>query len=388
MKPSSKFRKRNFATKDGVPHDAFMVGKASLDKGAALRTRPADREARSYQGRGERCLFLPIAQKTVFLTPKASKTAPVLVRISNVLCVRTNYLHTMGHSMDTNKRRTGIPIITGALIVAIVLLATSTVYFAYFARPGNQLATTSAVYSKAYSIPYVGNVIPASSGSSAQTGDPSSTSNTITVGGAGGVSYIPNEALVSVSVVSTGTTAGGTTSSNAVTTASVIKALNGIGVSNSSIETQGYSLNTNYANCYSSCVPSITGYTVTNGLQVNVTSSSPSQLGLQAGRVIDTSVGAGANQISLSFSETNSALAKLTNGALQQAVASASSQAQAIAGSLGVSITGVISASEGTSYTPYYGQTVFAAALNTVSTPILPGTQSMTVSVQVVYAIS
>ena len=131
----------------------------------------------------------------------------------------------MGYSMDTNKRRTGIPIITGALIVAVALLATSTVYFAYFARPGNQPATTSALYSKAYSIPYVGNVIPASSGSSAQTGDPSSTSNTITVGGAGGVSYIPNEALVSVAVVSTGTTAGGTTSSNAVTTANVITAI-------------------------------------------------------------------------------------------------------------------------------------------------------------------
>ena len=137
-----------------------------------------------------------------------------------------------------------------------------------------------------------------------------------------------------------------------------------IGVSNSSIETQGYSLSANYANCYSSCVPSITGYTVTNGLQVNITSSSPSQLGLQAGRVIDTSVGAGTNQISLSFVETNSALATLTNRALQQAVTSAYDQAQVIAGSLGVSTTGVISASEGTSYTPYYGQTTFAAAVD------------------------
>ena len=293
--------------------------------------------------------------------------------------------------MDTNKRTTGIPIAMAALIVAVALLAMSTFYFAYFARPDNQLAsTTPTVYSKVYSIPYVGNVVPASSGSSAQAGDPSSTSNSITVGGAGAVSYIPNEALVSVSVVTTGTTAGGATSSNAVTTASVIKALNGIGTSNSSIETQGYSLNANYASCYSTCTPEITGYTVTNGLQVNITSSSPSQLGLQAGRVIDTAVGAGANQISLSFAETSSVLAKLTSGALQQAVASAYGQAQTIASSLSVNITGVISASEGTSYVPqYYGNpTVFTAAVSSVSTPILPGTQSMTVTVQVVYAIS
>jgi uncharacterized protein len=291
--------------------------------------------------------------------------------------------------MDTNKRTTGISITTAALIVAVALLATSTLYFAYQAGSSTKSSIpSSTVYSKTYSIPYVGNVIP-TSGTNAQTGDPSSTSNSLTVSGAGAVSYIPNEALVSVSVVTIATTAEGATSSNAATTGSVIRALNGIGVSNSSIETQGYSLSANYANCYSSCVPSITGYTVTNGLQVNITSSSPSQLGLQAGRVIDTSVGAGANQISLSFAETSSALSKLTNGALQQAVASAYAQAQVIAGSLGVNVTGVISASEGTSYTPYYGgQELFAAAVNTASTPIIPGTQSMTVAVQVEYAIS
>ena len=291
--------------------------------------------------------------------------------------------------MDTNKRTKGIPIITAALVVVIALLATSTVYFAFFARSGDQPATTTQTgYSKAYPLPYVGNVIPLASGSSAQTGDSSSADNSLTVSGAGAVSYTPNEALVSVSVVTVGTTAGGATSSDAATTASVIKALNGIGISNSSIETQGYNLNANYANCYSSCTPQITGYTVTNSLQVNITSSSPSQLGLQAGHVIDTAVGAGANQINLSFAETSSVLATLTSGALQQAVASAYTQAQTIAGSLGVNITGVISASEGTSSTPQYYGTFAAAAINTVSTPIMPGTQSMTVTVQVAYAIS
>jgi len=292
--------------------------------------------------------------------------------------------------MDTNKRSTGISITTAALIVAVALLATSTVYFAYQARSSTSKSSNPSptVYSKTYPIPYVGNAIP-TSGTNTQTGNPSSTSDSLTVTGAAAVSYTPNEALVSVSVVTIATTAEAATSSNAATTGSVIRALNGIGISNSSIETQGYSLSANYANCNSSCVPSITGYTVTNGLQVNVTSSSPNQLGLQAGRVIDTSVGAGANQISLSFAETNSALAKLTNGALQQAVTSAYGQAKVIAGSLGVNVTGVISASEGSYYTPYYGgQTVLAAAISTVSTLILPGTQSMTVTVQVEYAIS
>jgi len=288
--------------------------------------------------------------------------------------------------MDTNRRTAGMPITTAALIVAVALLATSTAYFAYQAKPGN---STSPGTVKVYSLPYVGNVIPVASGSDAQTGDSSSAANSITVSGAGGVSYIPNEALVSVSVVTSNNTAEEATSTDAAATVSVIKALNGIGVSNSSIETQGYSLSANYANCYSSCIPQIIGYSVTNNLQVNITSSIPSQLGLEAGRVIDTAVAAGANQISLSFSETNSVLAVLTNGALQQAVASAYGQAQVMASSLGVKITGVVSATEGSSYTPqpYEGLALYTAATSTVSTPILPGTQSISVSVQVVYAI-
>jgi hypothetical protein len=288
--------------------------------------------------------------------------------------------------METNLRTNSIPITTSALIVIVALLASSTFYFASLARPGNSAAPDNA---KTYSLPDTSNSFPVVSGSGDQTGDASSNSNSITVSGTGGVSYIPNEALVAVSVVTSNNTAEGATSADAAATVSVIKALNGIGVSNSSIETQGYSLSVDYANCYSSCIPQITGYTVTNGLQVNITSAIPSQLGLEAGRVIDTAVAAGANQISLSFSETNSVLAKLTSGALQQAVASAFGQAQIMASSLGVNITGVISASEGSSYTPqYYGvEMALVASATGMTTPILPGTQSMSVSVQVVYAI-
>jgi hypothetical protein len=287
--------------------------------------------------------------------------------------------------METNKRTKSIPIMA-ALIVVVIALATSTVYFAYLAKPSNSAVPDTF---KAYPLPNADSGLSVAGGSDAQTGVASSTSNTITVSGAGGVSYIPNEALVSVSVVTSNNTAEEATSTDAAATVSVIKALNGIGVSNSSIETQGYSLSANYANCYSSCIPQIIGYSVTNNLQVNITSSIPSQLGLEAGRVIDTAVAAGANQISLSFSETNSVLAVLTNGALQQAVASAYGQAQVMASSLGVKITGVVSATEGSSYTPqpYEGLALYTAATSTVSTPILPGTQSISVSVQVVYAI-
>ena len=64
--------------------------------------------------------------------------------------------------------------------------------------------------------------------------------NSITVSGVGQVSYSPNEALVSVSVITSATTAEGATTSNAEATTKVIKALNSIGIDNSSMQTQGY----------------------------------------------------------------------------------------------------------------------------------------------------
>lgn len=249
-----------------------------------------------------------------------------------------------------------------ALIIVVVVLASSTLYLAKVAVASGQTTAVNTV---------------------------TTSPNSITVSGAGEASYTPNQALIQVSVQTNDATAEGATSSNAQDMLSVIRALNAIGVSNSSIQTQGYSLSVNYANCYSSCVPQIIGYSVTNSLQVNITSNDPTKLGLQAGLVIDTAVKAGATGISLSFSASDAMLSQFTNEALANAVASASSQAKAIASSLGVSISGVISASEGSGYYPltydFYSATLAVAA---VSTPIVPGTQTVSATVQVVYSIS
>lgn len=252
------------------------------------------------------------------------------------------------------------PLMIGLLVV-LIILASSTAFMAYLTF--NPKASAQNVTSD-------------------------STTNSITVSGTGQVTYTPNEALVQVSVETENSSASAATAANAVAVTNVIKALNTMGISNSSIQTQGYNLYANYANCYSGpCVPQITGYSVTNSLQVNITSSDPAQLGVSAGQVIDTSVTAGANGISLSFGATNSVINQLNSEALQNAVSSASAQAHTIASSLGVSITGVVSSTQGSySPQPYY---VSAASVNAIAqTPIVPGTQTITQTVQVVYSIS
>lgn len=144
-----------------------------------------------------------------------------------------------------------------------------------------------------------------------------SPANSVTVTGSGQVSYTPNEALLDLSVVTEAATASNATRSKAAAIASVLRALEAIGVSNSSIQTRGYTLYTDYSNTYSSTsVPQILAYAVTNSLTMNLTEGSPTQLGLKVGQAIDASVSAGANQVNLQFTASNALLGQLNNQAL------------------------------------------------------------------------
>jgi len=290
------------------------------------------------------------------------------------------------------ERRKGIAPIVIVLLIAVMALASMTTYLgALVMQPGSTGNTGSqgSPFAVVVSHPQMAS---AGTPGTLSTSNPAvASSNTITVTGKAQVSYTPNAALLSLTVVTSNVSAVTASNANAEAIGKVIRALNSIGISNSSIQTQGYSISPNYANNYdSNAPPEITGYTVSNDLQVNITSSTPAQLGLMAGRAIDTAVGAGVNQVDLQFVATNSLQNTIDTSALQAAVASASDQAQVIAKSLGVSITGVVSATEGYSQ-PYYGSsslTTFNAEAPAASlTPIMPGTQFNSASVTVVYSI-
>jgi uncharacterized protein YggE len=273
------------------------------------------------------------------------------------------------------------------LLIEVLVLSSVTAYLVVLV-----LQQRSFVYggSAGASRNYAVSVVPGAGilGSSQTSGGLPSYS--ISVSGTAQVSYTPNEALLMVSVVTNAGTAQDAIEVNAASAGKVIKSLNSIGVDNSSIQTQGYSLSPNYANSYGgNAPPNITGYTVTNSLLVNVTSGSAPQLGSKAGQVIDTSVAAGANQVSLQFAATSSLLSHLNDLALQGAIASAAGQAHVIASSLGVNITGVVSASEGYSQS-YYPSTQYlrenVSGGTAVSTPIVPGTQYSFATVTDVYS--
>lgn len=275
--------------------------------------------------------------------------------------------------------------IAGLAVVAILLLS-STLYLALAPGQGNSSTSKQTGQVTTYASP-VGFAGQAGNGDSA-TSNTGSVTPEITVSGTGQVSFTPTEAMVGLSVVTEDTTAGQATAANAAATTAVIKALGSIGIANSSIQTTSYDVSPNYNYNNQGQPPTILGYTVTNSLRVNVTGTSPAQLGVRAGQVIDTGVGEGANQVNLQFTVPNSMMMKLNNQALQQAVSVASGEAQTIASALGVSITGVISASAGSYSSPqpvYAVANVPGAAVG--ATPIVPGTMIASASVQVTYGI-
>ncbi len=209
---------------------------------------------------------------------------------------------------------------------------------------------------------------------------------TITVQGAGQVGISPDRAIVTIGVVTQASTAGTAVQENANTMGQVISGLNGIGIDNSNIQTTYY-----YVSSQTSCCtgpPSITGYQVTDEIQVTVAVSgqSLSQLGASVGQVIDTSTSKGANQVyGIQFTASSIELQNAQQAALKEAAQKASQQAHLIASAMNVTITGVVSVTSNPGYSP---SVYFAGASLSASTPIVaPQSLTVTATVQAVFSI-
>jgi len=209
---------------------------------------------------------------------------------------------------------------------------------------------------------------------------------TITVSGIGHVDLQPDRAITTVGVTSQATTAQTAVEQNANMMSAVIQALNGIGISNNDIQTLYYNIypQTNYNGGSST----ITGYQVTNEIQVTVIASGQSlaQLGAKAGLVIDTVASKGANQIyGVQFTVSASTLLRAQQTALQQASQDALQNAHLIASAIGVTITGLVTLSSVPSYYPVYS---FGMTTATPTTIVPPQSLTVTSTVQAVFAIN
>jgi uncharacterized protein len=193
------------------------------------------------------------------------------------------------------------------------------------------------------------------------------TTATIQAQGAATLSANPDQAQITVSVITNGATAQAASQANATTSTAVQNALKALNPA-PTIQTIGYSVYPQYTGAQI-----LTGYTASNTIQV--TSSDLSS----TGSLIDTASQAGANSVGgLTFSLQNPD--PLKQQALTLAAKQARAHADAIAAGLGGNTGAVVSAAEGSAYTPVVGGIAAAA-----TTPIQTGQVSVTANVTITF---
>ena len=200
----------------------------------------------------------------------------------------------------------------------------------------------------------------------------------ITVTGTGNVSGAPNQLVLSMGVQTSGASVAGALRQANQAVRAITAVLTRSGVRAASIQTSGLSIQPNYDN---SGAPS--GYGVSEQLSITLNRLS------SAGTQISQAVRAGGNAtvidgVSLNLSDTGSLLA----AARAKAVADAKAKAAAYARALGRPLGPVVSMSEGQSAPPPVYPVPFANGARAASSvPVHPGTQQLSVTVTVVFAL-
>ena len=200
----------------------------------------------------------------------------------------------------------------------------------------------------------------------------------LSVSGSGAVQSTPDQATITMGVVTQGVTAGEAQQENAVKATAIREALHTLGIEDKDVKTEEYNFRPEYSREGNERV--IVGYTASNTIRVRV------QDVKIVGDVVDAVLTNGANTIhSLDFSirDTNA----LRQKALESAVKDAREKADAIAHALGSRIIGVQHVTENTGMFQSRQSNMMAMAKNMdaikESTPIDDGTLSMTADVHI-----
>jgi uncharacterized protein len=173
----------------------------------------------------------------------------------------------------------------------------------------------------------------------AQTPSLSNPTPYVQASGEATVSAKPDQAVVDIGVVSQATTAAAAAEQNAKQTAAVMADLNRLPATGRKLRTTSYSVRPNYQTAKPGSTPSISGYTVTNIVEVTL-----DDLDLVS-KVLDAATGAGANVIqNLQFQLKDPSAVHAQ--ALQQAAEKAKAAAEAIAAGLGVKVARILSSEE------------------------------------------
>jgi uncharacterized protein len=202
----------------------------------------------------------------------------------------------------------------------------------------------------------------------------------VTVTGTGTVSGTPNQLVLSMGVQVNAASVGSALQQANQAVRQVTAALRARGVAAADIQTSGLYIQPNYQS--GSQAPS--GYGVSESLSATLR-----QLDV-AGTEIDAAVRAGGNAttvdgVSLNLTDTSGLLARARAAAVTDARVKASQYAKALGQPLGP----IVSISDQSSAEPFtFAAPAASAANRSAAVPISPGTQQLSVSITVVYALA
>ena len=201
------------------------------------------------------------------------------------------------------------------------------------------------------------------------------------VAATGEVHRVPDVAQLGVGVVTESAEAKDALASNAKRMNEVVAAVRRAGIAERDVQTSGVSLQPQYR-YVENAPPKLTGYQAHNRLSVKVRDVA------KVGDVLDALVGVGANQIdgpSFMLDEPEAALDEARRDAVEKAQARAAMYAK----TLGLAVRRIVSIDEtGSGFPPPPRPMAYAkaeVAMDASSTPILPGEQSHSVTIHVVF---
>jgi uncharacterized protein YggE len=201
--------------------------------------------------------------------------------------------------------------------------------------------------------------------------------HTITVSGSGKVTIVPDVARINLGVTVSKSTVKAVREAGAKAMTDIIAAIKALGIAEADIQTTNLSLYPQYG---SGSVPKIVGYQISEQILVTVRDLD------KAGDVIDVASAKGANNVNgISFESGDPV--KAQNDARAAAVAAARTSAQAMAAAGNVTLGDVISITDASPSFPIWYGAARGTAIEDLATPVQPGTQDLTATVTVIFAI-
>ena len=192
----------------------------------------------------------------------------------------------------------------------------------------------------------------------------------------------PDEARVTIGVVTRGETAEEASRKNSEVMTRVIGALKGLGLTEREMQTRWLSVNAEYDCSGGRCT--VSGYVATNTVEVRLRSERFQLIS----EVVDRTVAAGANLVQgVHFSVSEERRRSVEEELMRAAIADARRKAQRAAEELGARITGVLYVDLSVDQIPYPVVTAVGRAESGAGTPVVPGEVTVTARVQVSFEI-